>query len=233
MMVGLRRQGLLVAVLVGLFCLPARAEMVEVAPGVSVTKKTYRVQLNEAPFFNFTAKNAKQREADEKLLAFALSKVPDRATAARIASSRGWDYIKQGDFATAAKRFNQAYLLDPMDSALYHGFAVVVFERFRDVDYAVELLRVAAGMNSPLDGLSADHGRVLLKAGRPADAIPLLKRGMLEAPESIWPVVDLARALLETGDSDGACRIVVKATQSHDSQMKGYIAELRRRAKCR
>ena len=41
----------------------AHAQKVEVAPGAMVTRKTYQVPANEAPFFNFVEKNAAQNAA--------------------------------------------------------------------------------------------------------------------------------------------------------------------------
>ncbi len=158
--------------------------------------------------------------------------VPDRAKAARSASNRGWDYIQQGDFVTAAKRFNQAYLLDPMDSALYHGFAVVVFERFRDIAYAEELFQAAAKANSPFSTLSADHGRILLIAGRPADAMPLLEKGMLANPKWATPRVNLAWAKLMTGSSEAACKLIAGIAADDMTADQNDIALIRTRAKC-
>ena len=40
--------------------LAAAAEMVEVAPGVQVTKRSYTAPVNEQPFFGFAAKSAEQ-----------------------------------------------------------------------------------------------------------------------------------------------------------------------------
>jgi hypothetical protein len=39
----------------------AIAQTVEVAPGVQVTKKTFPVPINEAPFFGFADKTPEQR----------------------------------------------------------------------------------------------------------------------------------------------------------------------------
>lgn len=222
----------LAAILILLACLPAWAEMVEVAPGLSIARKTYQVEANEAPFFNFVDKSDEQEKRDQEFVAGILGIVPDRAKAARQASSRGWELIQRGDFAAAAKRFNQAYLLDPADSALYHGFAVVVFERFRDVDYADELFKAAAKTNYPYSTLSADHGRVLLIAGRPADAMPLLEKGMRENPKWGTPRVNLAWARLQTGNGEAACELISTIAADDRSADQNDIALLRERANC-
>jgi hypothetical protein len=92
----------------------AQAQKVEVAPGVSVTRKTYPVPGNEAAFYNFAEKTASQKANDDHLIAEVLKLTPDRSAAAAHAIVRGWEaLISQRDYATAAKRFNQAFLLDP------------------------------------------------------------------------------------------------------------------------
>ena len=45
---------------------------------------------------------------------------------------RGWTLISKGNFSEAAKRFNQAYLVAPEQSAIYHGFAIIAVARFND-----------------------------------------------------------------------------------------------------
>ena len=102
----------------------AQAQKAEVSPGVSVSRKTYRVPDNEAPFFNFAEKNEAQKAADKKLVDAILERVPDRSKAAGTAIVAGMRaFLSDNDIATAAKRFNQSYLLDPQQSGVYHqGF---------------------------------------------------------------------------------------------------------------
>lgn len=197
-----------VSVLGMLFPTLASAQKVEVAPGISVTRKAYDVALNEAPFFNFAEKNDAQKAADQKLLAAVLQQFPDRSSAANAALLSGTRAFLQGrDYATAAKRFNQAYLLDPRQSGVYHGFAMIVAARFGDFAFSDELFRVAARMKSPAASLSADHGRTLLMAGRPEEAVPLLNKAVEDAPDWAVPRMNLAWAVLMTGNRDEACRL--------------------------
>lgn len=209
-----------------------QAEKVEVAPGIAVSRKTYPVPSNEAPFFNFAVKTENERVNDAHFVAGVLQLVPDRAKAAREASERGWQFVKNDDFATAAKRFNQAFLLDPKDSALYHGFAAVVASRFRDFAYADELYEIAGRMNAPSKILEADRARVLLMAGRPADAKPLLERAVRDNPESAIPKSNLAWATYQLGEAAEACRIIATITGIDMDAVEEDVAMLKRRAAC-
>jgi len=156
-----------------------------VAPGVLVSRKTYPAPDNE--------KNEAQKAADRQLAEGVLQQVPDRAKAAGLALAAGHRaFMESNDPATAAKRFNQAHLLDPQHSGIYHGFAMVVAARFKDFDYADELFRVAARMKSPNPSLKADHGRMLLIAGRPSDAKPVLEQAIRDTPDWAVPRMNLA-----------------------------------------
>src|SRR5919107_5779579 len=211
----------------------AQEPRVEVAPGVTVTRKIFPVPGNEAPFFGFADKSAAQKAADEAFVTGALQRVPDRSMAARMATSAGWQaLIAGGDFATAGKRFNQAYLLDPRESGIYHGFAAVAASRLKDFDFADELFRVAARMNNPAKTLSADHGRVLLMASRPAQAKPLLEKAISDNPDWAVPRANLAWASLQLGDAKAACRLAGEAVGRDAASIAGDMEALRRQARC-
>jgi Flp pilus assembly protein TadD len=231
------RTGIRLALFAGaLISLPSAAQVqkIEVAPGVTVTRKTYSAPSNEAPFFNFAEKTAQQMKADEDLVAGVLRQVPDRSKAAQTAIVAGWRaLIGQGDYATAAKPFNQAFLLDPKESGIYHGFAAVAASRFRDFEFADELFRIAARMNSPTETLSADHGRVLLMAGRPREAKPLLEKAVRDNPDWAVPKSNLAFAVFQTGDAVEACRLVAKVTGRDLASVERDVALLKQQANCR
>lgn len=211
----------------------AQAQKAEVAPGISVTRKTYRVPDNEAPFFNFAEKNEAQKAADKKLVDAVLERVPDRSRAAGTAIHAGTRaFLSDNDFATAAKRFNQAYLLDPQHSGVFHGFALVAAARFNDFDYADELFRLAARMKSPALSLKADHGRTLLIAGRPAEAKALLEQAVKDAPDWAVPRMNLAWATLQTGNRAEACRLVTQVKGQDLESVERDLALFKQKAGC-
>ncbi len=211
----------------------AQAQNAEVAPGVSVSRKTYRVPANEAPFFNFIEKTEAQKASDQRLVDAVLEKVPDRAKAAGTAINAGMRaFLSDNDIATAAKRFNQAYLLDPQQSGVYHGFALVAAARFNDFDYADELFRLAAGMKSPARPLRADHGRMLLIANRPAEAKTVLMQAVKDAPDWAVPRMNLAWATLQTGNRDEACRLVIQVKGQDLESVERDLALFKQKAGC-
>ena len=105
--------------------LPAAAETVEVVPGVQVTKRTYAAPVNEQPFFGFAAKSSEQKAEDEKFVSAMIGATGSREKAFEEATKRAWIAIQAGKVREAALRFNQAFLISPEQSSVYHGFAVI------------------------------------------------------------------------------------------------------------
>ena len=151
------------------------AEQMEVGNGVYVSKKSYRAPANEQPFFGFVEKTSQQLEADKKLLDWIKKKGFSEEHAFNRAMLNGWTAFRNGKLDLAARRFNQAYLIDPSRSAIFRAFAVIAHLRFRDPAYAEELFRTGARMNDRPPGYIADYGRFMLVNGQPRNALPILE----------------------------------------------------------
>jgi Tfp pilus assembly protein PilF len=211
----------------------AAADTVEVAPGVQVTKRTYTAPVNEQPFFGFAVKTDAQREADDKFLRALLEATGSREKALDEIIKRGWRALGTGKVNEAAQRFNQAFLVAPEQSVVYHGFAAIAQIRFNDLDSAEELFRIAAKQPNPLKMLNADFGRVLLIAKKPAQALPVLEQAVKDAPDFGDAWTNLAWARLQTGDRDGACAAAGEAMNRRPSSNASVdLNKLRSGAQC-
>ena len=211
----------------------ARAETVEVAPGVRVTKTTFEGPADEQPFFGFIDKTPKQRAADAKLVDDLIAATGSRQKAFEAVTLRGWKAILGSRFGEAAKRFNQAYLISPEQSSVYHGLAMVAQMRFRDLAFADELFRQAYKQQHPLKMLNADYGRLLLMAKRYREAQPVLEKAVIDTPEfgDAWAYLAFAR--LRNGDKPAACAAVAQATQNRPSRATiGDLVHLKKDAQC-
>jgi Tfp pilus assembly protein PilF len=213
---------------------PALAETVEVAPGVQVTKRTYSAPSNEQPFFGFAVKNSAQRAADESFVKAVTEAVGTREKAFDETTKRGWRAISSGNVAEAAQRFNQAFLLAPEQSGVYHGFAAVAQTRFNDSDFADELFKIARKQPNPLKTLNADCGRALLIAKRPRDAQPVLEQAVKDTPDFGDAWTNLAWARLQNGDRAAACAAADEAAKQHPSSNANTdLTVLRSSAQCK
>jgi Tfp pilus assembly protein PilF len=213
---------------------PALAETVEVAPGVQVTKRTYSAPINQQPFFGFVVKNPAQQAADESFVKALIQAVGTREKAFDETSKRGWRAISSGNVAEAAERFNQAFLLAPEQSGVYHGFAAVAQIRFNDFDFADELFKIALKQPNPLKALNADYGRVLLIAKRPREAQPVLEQAVKDTPDFGDAWTNLAWARLQNGDRVAACAAADEAAkQPPSSNANADLTGLRSSAQCK
>jgi len=216
------------------FVYPALAETVEVAPGVQVTKKTYSAPVNEQPFYGFVEKSAALRESDERFLAGVVQLTGSREKAFQATTLRGWRALGSGNVSEAARRFNEAFLLMPEESEVYHGLAAIAQTRFNDSEFAEELFKIAQKQPHPLKTLNADYGRTLLIAKRPREAQPVLEQAVKDTPDFGDAWTNLAWARLQNGDPAAACAAVEEAVKQHPSgNANADLISLRSSAHCK
>src|ERR1041385_6444292 len=100
------------------------------------------VPNNEQPMFGGQPKTPEMVAADEAFIAAVAKRGFTRAQGSDKSVQLGWQYFfDKHDIATAMKRFNQAWLLDPDNGDAFHGFAVLVMERDHDAAQADALFR--------------------------------------------------------------------------------------------
>lgn len=216
------------------FALPAAAETIEVAPGVQVTKRTYTAPTNEQPFFGFAAKDSNGKAEDEKFVSAIIGATGSREKAFEEITMRAWRAIQAGRIREAALRFNQAFLISPEQSSVYHGFAVVTQFRFNDLDAADELFRIAFKQPNPVKALKADYGRLLLIAKRPRDAQPVLEQAVKDTPDLADAWTNLAIARFQNGDPAAACAAAEQAARQRPSNISGSdLTAVRNAAQCK
>jgi Tfp pilus assembly protein PilF len=214
--------------------LSAVAETVEVAPGVQLTKRTYKAPINEQPFFGFAAKNSEQQAADANFVNAIIQAAGTREKAFEETTKRGWRAINANRMGEAAQRFNQAFLISPEQSGVYQGFAAVTLARFKDLDATEELFKVALKQPHPMKALNADYGRFLLVAKRPKDAQPVLEQAVKDAPDFADAWTNLAWARFQNGDQAAACAAAEEAAKQRPSATSaGDLTAVRDRAQCK
>jgi Tfp pilus assembly protein PilF len=214
--------------------LAAAAETVEVVPGVQVTKRTYSAPINEQPFFGFAVKNPEDKAADDKFVSAIVEATGSREKAFEETTLRGWRAINTGKIKEAAVRFNQAFLILPEQSRVFHGFAVVAQARFNDLDAADELFKIALERPNPVKALKADYGRFLLVAKRPRDAQSVLEQAVKETPDFGDAWTNLAWARFQNGDAAAACAAAEEAAKHRPSNNSmGDLTAVRSVAQCK
>lgn len=210
----------------------ASAEMVLVAPGISVSKRAYAAPLNEMPFFGFQAKTPQQLEADRAFIA-QIDVDRGREAGFRRALQLAEQALTTNDLALAARRYNQAYLLMPAAPEVYHGFAIIAFGRFRDSAFAQELYATALRLKPNDEAVLADYGRLLMIEGKPERALPMFEVVVRHPDAKAMHWSNLGFAYAQTGQQSKACEALAAARgKSPPEGLLSDLAILARTAGC-
>ncbi|MBL6447713.1 hypothetical protein JMN32_15450 [Fulvivirga sp. 29W222] len=90
------------------------------------------------PKYGLKPRTAPQKESDETFINQVMKQEQfsgDRTAASNHMIGLGFDYLYRGDVKTAMYRFNQAYLLDSLNTNIYWGYGAV-YMTIRDYDKA-------------------------------------------------------------------------------------------------
>ena len=189
-------------------------------PGAFAQSST--LPRNEQIMYGGGEKNAAERAADNEFLAAIAKLGKTRREAAEHATKRGFQFFRRGDFATAIKRFNQAWLLDPEYGGAYWGFAVILFERDKEIGSAGEMFSKAAGMLPTDLDLQVDYGRFYGKTGRPRKAIERYEQALRLNSNARDAHAGLTSAWVALGDYRQAlfhAKISVDLNEYHPKQI--------------
>ncbi len=126
--------------------------------------------INELPMYGLREKTPAQRRADEEYMRDMTRGGQSRQAAAQVAAKNAWNVFYSGDKATAIRRFNQAWLLDPGNQLALWGFAVTCVDRGLLLE-AGHYYELAIESGPPNPGLERDYRLTLrqLEKMQPAD----------------------------------------------------------------
>ena len=194
---------------------PARQTMINRVSDNDYGQLTRPYPRNEQPIYGDTPPNDAERKADETFIDSAVKLEGNRPAASDKSVSLGFGYLlTQHDPATAMKRFNQAWLLDPDNGAAFHGMALTLLIRDNDAKRADPLFARGIAAKRQLPGSFMDYGRFLLQQKRPAEAVPILLEGRERFPRPEQGIVEmealLATAYAESGQMTQACQIAAR-----------------------
>lgn len=183
---------------------------------------------NEQPMYGGKPPNALQQRADEEFIAHAVKMAGSKEAGAQTSVQLGWKYFfEKQDLATAMKRFNQAYLLDPENGGAYQGMAIIVLTRDKDAAQAEALFKRGISAKRITPDQFVDYARFLLMQQRPADAEKMLLQAVDMDPNYAESQTLLAMAQYEAGHVEDAC---VRAEQWKDKAKEGLKQSLQKLA---
>lgn len=170
----------------------------------------------QIPMWEGMEKTALQKRVDQRfILDMNKGFDGDRDRASHYAVVRGWEQIEKGDFETAIKRFNQAWLLNPQRGDIYWGFAVAMAERGDDLEELERFFVKAERIIGPEAILHADWGIVLERRDRHNEAIEHFSRSIELDPKNIEAHAGMVRSSVAIGDR--------KTAEKHDEIYRSLI----------
>jgi len=188
---------------------------------------------NEQPMYGGIEKTPAMKKADDEYIQRVLTSGYTRESGARAAVELGFRYFSKNDFATAMKRFNQAWLLDPRLGDTYHGFALVLIERDGNDWGAEQLFRKALSMPNTWAGAYSDYGRFLIMKQRYAEAVAVLEQGLAKDPNAPDARGRLAMALFGKRDYRRACAEARAALGNSQPVERESLEEILKQPQCR
>ena len=188
---------------------------------------------NEQPMFGGIQKTAAMKKADDDYIRSVVAAGYTRESGAQAAVELGFKYFSKGDFVTAMKRFNQAWLLNPKLGDTYHGFALVLIERDGNDWGAEQLFRKALSFPDTWAGANSDYGRFLITQQRYAEAVTVLEQGLAKDANAPDARGRLAMALFGNKDYRRACAEARAALGSSQPVERGTLEELLKQPQCR
>jgi len=170
--------------------------------------------------------------ADEQLIQDNAKFGYTRAQGSDKSVDLGWRYFNKDDYATAMKRFNQAWLLDPDNGDAFEGFAAVVNAREHDAKAAEALFQQALAKPRHRPVVMSDYGLFLLRQNRIGEAIPILEQAVA-IPDQYPDAQALLAMAYEATHNPAACEAAAKVSDKAFPQYRDSARKIPRSALCR
>lgn len=189
------------------------------------------VPANQLPMFGGREKTAEMKAADAALLATIEKQGLSREEAAKQAVRSGWSYWAKRDPATAMKRFNQAWLLDPENGNIYHGFAVLTAVRGSQPSEVERLFQMAVSKTRVDVAAFVDYGRFLWTQKQLDKSLLQLNKALQLSSTARNARSNISFVHYLKGDFAAACDWAKGAQKNDDKLEKGYLEDICRRAR--
>lgn len=186
--------------------------------------------MNQLPMYGGHAKTEEMKNADADFIASIEKQGLSRAEGAKQMLKQGWAAWGKRDMATAMARFNQAWLLDPENGNVYHGFALVLALRDDPSSDVEGMFRLATSKPTVDAGVFVDYGHFLMTHKRLDASQVQLKKALQISPAARNASSNMAFTYYLKNDFANACAWARKAESNRDRLEPGFLEEMCTRA---
>ena len=186
--------------------------------------------INELPMYGEREKTPEMLRNDADFIASIEKQNLSRKEGAEKVAQLGWSYLAKKDPATAMKRFNQAWLLDPENGTAYHGFAVMTAMRGGPPAEVERFFKLAISKPQVEAEAFVDYGRFLWTEKRLDESLTQLNKAFQLNPDAENCRYNISFVYYLKQDFNNAC-IWAKDAQQHGAQLeKGFLDDVCHRA---
>jgi tetratricopeptide (TPR) repeat protein len=134
------------------------------AEKIIVVSKTapLNIDISSLPLYGEFEKTPGQKKVDELFIIECQKEFSTRKQAAQFFSKMAWQYLEEGDKATALSRFNYAWLLDQEQTESYWGLGVLEYQA-GNMSNAINLLKRGLAISDKNYIMMVDLATVYLK----------------------------------------------------------------------
>jgi tetratricopeptide (TPR) repeat protein len=204
----------------------------------SATSVTFAQDANLKPKFGEAPKSDMQKAADAKFLAGVDEYYKgDRKKAANDLSSRGWQFLRQGNKADAMRRFNQAWMIDNSSGSALWGMAAIQAEA-EDIATSMKLFSEAERFVGDDVDFAVDYAKTLGLAGAETKDEVLVKQALTRfarlherAPQHTLNLQNWAITLYYVGNYRDAWQKIqlAEGTPRRAEIDQSFVSELQRK----
>uniref|UniRef100_UPI00404B784F tetratricopeptide repeat protein n=1 Tax=Flavobacterium sp. TaxID=239 RepID=UPI00404B784F len=121
---------------------------------------------NLLPMYGDVQKCEQQIAFDNELIAESEKLFGNRKNAAEKYVSKGWECFYKNDYETSMKRFNQAWLLDSSNPAIYWGFGILMGKKSefeQSVKYLQKSIEIDRNNAKVYECIATSYGQIFFK----------------------------------------------------------------------
>jgi Tfp pilus assembly protein PilF len=186
--------------------------------------------INEMPMYGGGNKAVQLKKADEAFITDMMKAGYSRESGSQVTVQKGWDAFEKQNYAIAMKRFNQAWLLDPENGDVYHGFALVVYERDKSPSEAEKYFIMAFTKAKVNANAYVDYGRFLMLQKRYDESLIQLQKAFEKSPKAHNVCANMSFVFYKMNDFVQSCKWAKAAKLNNDLLESSYLEEICHRA---